>query len=199
MTSAATVVCPSCKEETPGDGKFCDQCAGVLNICPKCGTVTAGAFCPRDRTPLTAAAAPKPRVPMPPPRTAPPARVMTEGATTRGTAPDATPPKPLTFSPLNAAIVPIDVLSGDQLGRAVGRHAAVLATLHDRGLSSRHARVDWSAASGWTITDIGSSFGIDVRADTAWPTPEHSIPRDVPHPLAVGQFVRIGDLFFKVT
>jgi hypothetical protein len=204
-----TLLCPSCKAQTPDDGRFCDQCGGALRRCPTCGKVSAGAFCPEDRTPLDGAgptvATPRLTVPPPAPRPAAPqpaappapqpaaAQPDPNGGTRRG---DPVPLR-LRLTALNVSLAPLDVEPGELLGRAVGRYAAALAPMHAHGVSSRHARLDRSP-TGWTITDIGSSYGIDVRSDNVWPTPERVLPRDVPHPLAPASYVRMGDVIFQV-
>jgi hypothetical protein len=234
--------CPSCKADTPADGRHCDQCGVALHRCPACGAVGTGQFCTRDRTPLgdaagapvaATAAAPAPAtipvatpaalpapapvpaaVPVPAPARVPaPAPIAVPAATaplrTRLEAPAAVaaggPPAgvagapPLRFAAPDGSVPPLVVQPGDLLGRAVGRHAAALAPLHDRGVSSRHARVDWSPATGWTITDVGSTFGVDVRAENEWPTPERTLPAHVPHPLPrPDAWVRLGGVVFHV-
>lgn len=44
------MICPvkTCKSEIDDDSKYCDQCGSAILVCPHCGYVGTGKFCPRD-------------------------------------------------------------------------------------------------------------------------------------------------------
>jgi hypothetical protein len=199
--------CPTC--DTVSTGSFCpNDRTPLTGNAPAASPVPApagpGVRMPPPVSPVQAPPAGSvPMRPVPPSvrpgeRLRPAIPTPPTDATRRGLALPAAPPV-LRFAAVNLPVAPFDVAPGDLLGRSAGRHAPVLAPLHDQGVSGRHARVDWTPGGGWTITDVGSSYGVDVRPQNAWPTPERNLPRDQAHPLSGTCYVRLGDAIFQVT
>lgn len=139
--------------------------------------VTVGSTNVQSRAPATTRAMP-----------APPATATPQSAT--GV------PTQLTLVCVSHQIPPLLIRAGDVVGRQVDAvHREVLVA--QKSVSRYHCRFE-RGNLGWTIVDVGSSSGSEIRRSPDWRPPEVAMKHQVPQPLAVGCYLRLGDLKFRV-
>lgn len=169
--------CPKCGADIDSDSIYCDQCGAAMIKCPECGKFLKGKFCSACGKPGVTPG--QPHAPAQPDPTGQTSQTGPTGPTsptnpTRPTAQATTyPDNPVARPTTNPYAVQmptqlvcsqygisIPLQSGAVIGRVYGPFAPQLGGL--RSLSGNHARTDMGA-SGWTITDIGSSYGTTVN------------------------------------
>lgn len=201
--------CPFCGADIEPDSWYCDQCGNELKKCTNCGNLRRGAFCPGCGAPTkpaqqlalksvpstdpgaggaAGAAAPtganaNPIGPITP-ASAPSAPGVAPSAPT-GTSLPNTAPQPSALV-CQAMGVTLPLQPGALIGRVQGNYAHMLGPRFP-SLSGRHARLDFNG-TGWTITDIGSSYGTTVNGRACAP--------NMPVPLNIGDMVVFATCYY---
>jgi hypothetical protein len=185
------------------DSWFCDQCGKELYVCPRCNTLRKGKVCTQDGTPLiplkdrsdyssAGSAAPETDQPVYPLPASGSSAVIPTNIGSRQ-APSALQPQAGTEQEelvlinrnlgLNLVIRP-----GDIIGRKEGRFSDVFQGY--KSISRRHCLFNYEPGKGWTVTDLGSTNGVDYDGRRIQPYQ--------PQPLRSRSFLVIGNIEFFV-
>jgi hypothetical protein len=199
------LVCPWCQASLDDDSWFCDQCGKELYVCPRCNTLRKGKVCTQDGTTLvplkdrsaySSAGRATPEtvqaVARSPAQASGPSAVIPTNIVSRQ-APSALQPQAGTEQEelvlinrnlgLNLVIRP-----GDVIGRKEGRFSDVFQGY--KSISRRHCLFNYEPGKGWTVTDLGSTNGVDYDGRRLQP---HQ-----PEPLRPRSFLLIGNIEFFV-
>jgi hypothetical protein len=197
------LVCPWCQASLDDDSWFCDQCGKELYVCPRCNTLRKGKVCTQDGTTLiplkdrsayssAGSAAPETDQPVSPLPASGSSAVIPTNIGSRQ-APSALQPQAGTEQEelvlinrnlgLNLVIRP-----GDIIGRKEGRFSDVFQGY--KSISRRHCLFNYEPGKGWTVTDLGSTNGVDYEGKRIQPYQ--------PQPLRSRSFLVIGNIEFFV-
>ena len=182
------IQCPECRSLIPDDSAFCDQCGKELKWCPECHRPKRGTECPVCGSILVPGTkflsgggdgvAPETRA--------------TLGTVRGGTASAVGSSECETVSAATPSSLTL-VGNGWKLVLREGAFGRVGGIWPELGtcpyVSGNHGRIG-KTASGWTITDVGSTNGTYINGQR--------IAVGAPTPLKKGDAVRIATLDFTV-
>lgn len=160
------IVCPKCKAEIDADSWYCDQCGFKLRFCSSCGKPGKGNRCTycgsmmysRDEKMQMTSAADI-------------SNTIIDMATTGRIKGYAVPRLLLKNDTLNICL---EGTNGAIIGRRNGPYQSTMSRFSY--VSGTHARLDYDARSGWTVTDLNSTNGTVLNKEKLMPGVPSALP-----------------------